>query len=349
MGKQGMNPRPRRGNRPCRARTGLIDPRLKPVAMPHTGNPEADANATRADQSTRTETVPPARWPDACAQSSRAHHGRLVRVQALAQHNDGAVIRLRIDDRDGVSGRMRFGSLLPPRTLDGLTAGETCERPEPEIAKPQPKQHKSQRRPTMTQKHQLPELPYAEDALQPHISAETLALHHGKHHATYVDKLNGLIEGTRFADARLSEVVAEADGGTFNNAAQAWNHAFYWHCLSPQGGGDPEGELATRIGRDFGSTEALREQFSEALTRLFGSGWVWLALNPAGNLVIESRGNAGNPLRDGMTPILTCDMWEHAYYVDYRNRKKEYVDAFWKLVNWDFAAQNLSRGQPFEV
>ncbi|WP_295882844.1 superoxide dismutase [uncultured Thiohalocapsa sp.] len=197
--------------------------------------------------------------------------------------------------------------------------------------------------------HRLPDLPYAEDALAPHISAETLGLHHGKHHATYVDKLNNLIEGTDFADKPLTNIIVEADGGIFNNGAQAWNHAFYWHCLSPDGGGNPEGELATRIGRDFGTTDALREQFSKALTTLFGSGWVWLALDPSGKLVIESRSNAGNPLRDGLLPILTCDMWEHAYYVDYRNRKQAYVDAFWKLVNWRFAAENVARGKPFQV
>jgi Fe-Mn family superoxide dismutase len=201
----------------------------------------------------------------------------------------------------------------------------------------------------MPQKHQLPDLPYPEDALAPHISAETLSLHHGKHHATYVDKLNGLIEGTEFAGKRLTEIVVDAEGGVFNNAAQAWNHTFYWHCLSPSGGGDPKGDLMTQIDGDFGSIDALREQFSKALTTLFGSGWVWLALDPSGKLVIESRSNAGNPLRDGMLPVLTCDMWEHAYYVDYRNRKQEYVDAFWKLVNWDFAGQNLARKQPFEV
>jgi Fe-Mn family superoxide dismutase len=201
----------------------------------------------------------------------------------------------------------------------------------------------------MANKHQLPDLPYPKDALAPHISAETLSLHHGKHHASYVEKLNGLIEGTRFADARLTDIIRQADGGIFNNGAQAWNHAFYWHCMSPDGGGDPDGELATQIDRDFGSIDALREKFSEALTTLFGSGWVWLALDPSGKLVIESRGNAGNPLRDGLLPILTCDMWEHAYYVDYQNRKKAYVDAFWHVVSWKFAAENLARDQPFDV
>jgi superoxide dismutase, Fe-Mn family len=205
----------------------------------------------------------------------------------------------------------------------------------------------------MSKTHELPPLPYAEDALAPHISADTLRLHHGKHHATYVEKLNGLIEGSDFADKSLTDIIVDADGGIFNNGAQAWNHAFYWHCMRPDGGGDPSGDaqrdLAERINRDFGSVQAMREQFSEALTTLFGSGWVWLALDASGKLVIDSRSNAGNPIRDGMLPILTCDMWEHAYYVDYQNRKKEYVDAFWQVVNWDFAAENLTRERPFEV
>jgi Fe-Mn family superoxide dismutase len=197
--------------------------------------------------------------------------------------------------------------------------------------------------------HSLPPLPYAEDALAPHISKETLSLHHGKHHATYVEKLNGLIEGTDFADSSLNEIVKNADGGIFNNAAQAWNHAFYWHCLSPSGGGDPSGPVADAIARDFGDTSSLREQFSDALTTLFGSGWVWLAKSRDGKLSIESRSNAGNPLTDGMQPILTCDMWEHAYYVDYQNQKKQYVEAFWKLVSWEFAAENFERDEPFSV
>ena len=201
----------------------------------------------------------------------------------------------------------------------------------------------------MRKTHELPPLPYPEDALAPHISAETLRLHHGKHHATYVEKLNGLIEGSDFADKSLTDIIVDADGGIFNNGAQAWNHAFYWHCMGPDGGGDPRGELAERINRDFGSVEALREQFSEALTTLFGSGWVWLALDASGQLIVDSRSNAGNPIRDGMLPVLTCDMWEHAYYVDYQNRKQAYVDAFWQVVNWGFAAENLSRERPFEV
>ncbi len=197
--------------------------------------------------------------------------------------------------------------------------------------------------------HQLPDLPYAENALAPRISSETLSLHHGKHHATYISKLNGLIEGTELADASLVEIVKRGTGGVFNNGAQAWNHAFYWNCMSPSGGGDPQGELAAAIERDFGDADKLRDQFSTALTTLFGSGWVWLAKDDAGKLSIVSASNADNPLRDGKTPILTCDMWEHAYYVDYRNEKKKYVDAFWEMVNWDFAAANLERKEAFDV
>lgn len=197
--------------------------------------------------------------------------------------------------------------------------------------------------------HQLPDLPYAYDALAPHISSETLSLHHDKHHGTYVDKLNALIETTDFADKALTEIVRSASGGIFNNGAQAWNHAFFWHCLSPNGGGNPTGELASAVERDFGSVDALRDEISNALITLFGSGWVWLARDSEGKLSVEARSNAGNPLTDDKTPILTCDMWEHAYYVDYRNEKKRYVDAFWELVNWDFAAENLRRDRPFDV
>ncbi|MBK5969116.1 MULTISPECIES: superoxide dismutase [Thiorhodovibrio] len=195
--------------------------------------------------------------------------------------------------------------------------------------------------------HQLPDLPYPTDALAPHISAETLSLHHGKHHATYVNKLNGLIDGTEWADRPLHEIAATASGGIFNNGAQAWNHAFYWQCLSPNGGGEPEGELAGAITRDFGDIGSLREQFSNALTTLFGSGWVWLARDADGRLHIQATSNAGNPLTEGHQPILTCDMWEHAYYVDYRNEKARYVEAFWNLVNWEFAAKNMGADEPF--
>jgi Fe-Mn family superoxide dismutase len=195
--------------------------------------------------------------------------------------------------------------------------------------------------------HQLPQLPYAIDALEPHISAETRSLHHGMHHATYVAKLNGLIQDTEWASRPLNEIVTNASGGIFNNGAQAWNHDFYWQCLSPNGGGEPEGELAGAIARDFGDVATFREQFSNALTTLFGSGWVWLTRDADGRLSIQSTSNAGNPLTEGQHPILTCDMWEHAYYLDYRNEKARYVEAFWQMVNWEFAAKNLGADVPY--
>lgn len=195
--------------------------------------------------------------------------------------------------------------------------------------------------------HELPDLPYPLDALEPHMSRETLALHHGKHHAAYVRKLNGLIEGTDWADVPLNDIVERASGTLFDNGAQAWNHAFFWRCLSPRGGGDPGGELGAAITRDFGSADAFREQFSEALSTIFGSGWVWLVRDVDGRLHVQAASNAGNPLSDGHHPLLTCDIWEHAYYVDHRNEKKRYVDAFWKLVNWEFAAENLGGDMAF--
>jgi superoxide dismutase, Fe-Mn family len=189
-------------------------------------------------------------------------------------------------------------------------------------------------------KHELPELPYDEGALEPHMSRETLEYHHGKHHAAYVSKLNGLIEGSAFADASLEVIVKSASGGIFNNGAQAWNHAFFWNCLSPDGGGNPQGELAAAIERDFGGFATLKQRFSEALTTLFGSGWVWLSKGQDGSLTVEHLSNAGNPMTSGKVPLLTCDMWEHAYYIDYRNEKAKYENAFWSLVNWDFVADN---------
>jgi Fe-Mn family superoxide dismutase len=187
-------------------------------------------------------------------------------------------------------------------------------------------------------KHKLPDLPYPYDALAPHISAETLEFHHDKHHAAYVNKLNGLIEGTKFADMPLEQIVKTADGGIFNNAAQAWNHDFYWHCMSPDGGGKPAGSLAEAIQKQFGSFDKLKEEFTQAATSHFGSGWIWLSLGAEGKLEIRNAGNAGTPLTEEKTPLLTCDVWEHAYYIDYRNAKPKYVDAFWNLVNWDFVA-----------
>ena len=190
-------------------------------------------------------------------------------------------------------------------------------------------------------KHQLPDLPYAADALEPHISAETLSFHHGKHHQTYVTKLNELIAGTEYADLPLEEVIKKASGGTFNNAAQIWNHSFYWNCLSPSGGGAPAGKSAEAIDASWGSFDKFKDELSQSAATNFGSGWTWLVKNAQGGLEILNTSNAGNPLTDGKTPILTIDVWEHAYYIDYRNARPKYIEAYWQLVNWDFANQNL--------
>lgn len=189
----------------------------------------------------------------------------------------------------------------------------------------------------------LPELPYGKDELTPTISAETLDYHHGKHHSTYVTKLNKLVEGTELAAKTLEEIIAEADGGLFNNAAQVWNHTFYWNCLSPQGGGAPGGQLLEAVERDFGSYEAFKEAFAQAATTLFGSGWAWLVLD-GDELKITQTSNADLPLRHGQTPLFTVDVWEHAYYVDYRNERPRYVNSILdELANWSFVEENLSR------
>jgi Fe-Mn family superoxide dismutase len=187
----------------------------------------------------------------------------------------------------------------------------------------------------------LPELPYAADALEPHISAETLEFHHGKHHRAYVTKLNELIAGTEYEDLPLEEVIRTASGATFNNAAQAWNHAFYWNCLSPSGGGVPTGKIAEAIQARWGSFDKFKTEIAQAAVTNFGSGWTWLVKNENGELEILNTANAGNPLTEGKTPILTIDVWEHAYYIDYRNVRPQYVEAYWQLVNWEFASKNL--------
>ena len=190
---------------------------------------------------------------------------------------------------------------------------------------------------------ELPPLPYEQDALEPHISAETLEYHYGKHHNTYVVKLNGLIEGTPDADKSLEEIVTSSSGGIFNNAAQIWNHTFYWNCLSPNGGGAPSGALATAIDSNFGSFEEFKAQFTDSAVNNFGSSWTWLVQNADGGLAIVNTSNAGTPLTDdGVTPLLTVDLWEHAYYIDYRNLRPKYMEAFWALVNWDFVEGNLN-------
>jgi Fe-Mn family superoxide dismutase len=193
----------------------------------------------------------------------------------------------------------------------------------------------------MSQPYQLPPLPYALDALEPDISRETLEYHYGKHHASYVEKLNKLVRDTRYGDKPLADIVRTATGAVFNNAAQVWNHTFYWNCLSPDGGGTPANEIADAIEQNFSSFEAFRKQFTETAASHFGSGWAWLVRRPNGQLEILSTDNADTPLRDGATPLLTCDVWEHAYYIDYRNRRPEYLEAFWKRVNWEFVNEQV--------
>jgi Fe-Mn family superoxide dismutase len=190
--------------------------------------------------------------------------------------------------------------------------------------------------------HELPELPYEKNALEPHISAETLEFHHDKHHATYVTNLNKLIDGTEFADKTLEEIVTSAPaGGIFNNAAQVWNHTFYFNCMAPGAGGAPNGEIAAAIDAAFGSFEAFRTAFSTSAITNFGSGWTWLVKNAEGSVEIFNTSNAGCPLTEGLTPLLTIDVWEHAYYVDKRNARPAYVESWWNLVNWDFVNQQL--------
>ena len=189
----------------------------------------------------------------------------------------------------------------------------------------------------------LPELPYLKDALAPHLSAETLEYHHGKHHNAYVTNLNNLVEGTEFAEKSLEDIVMSASGGTFNNAAQIWNHTFYWNSMKPGGGGAPTGALAAAIDRDFGSFEAFKTQFSQAGATLFGSGWAWLVVE-AGTLKITQTSNADLPLKHGQMPLLTMDVWEHAYYIDFRNLRPKYIETFLgSLANWEFAAANLAK------
>ena len=188
---------------------------------------------------------------------------------------------------------------------------------------------------------ELPPLPYARNALEPHISGETLDYHYGKHHKTYVDNLNKLIEGTEFADMALEDIIRKSQGGMFNNAAQIWNHTFYWNSLSPKGGNEPSGKLADAINKAFGDFARFKEEFTKTSVGTFGSGWGWLVQRPDGSLALASTPNAATPLTGEDTPLLTCDVWEHAYYIDYRNARPKYVEAFWNLVNWDFVASNM--------
>ncbi|MCP3429467.1 Fe-Mn family superoxide dismutase [Opacimonas viscosa] len=189
---------------------------------------------------------------------------------------------------------------------------------------------------------ELPALPYEKNALEPHISAETLDFHHGKHHATYVAKLNGLIEGTDLADKSLEEIVKTSEGGVFNNAAQIWNHTFYWNSLSPNGGGEPTGAVADAINAKWGSFAEFKAAFNDKAVNNFGSSWTWLVKTADGSLDIVNTSNAGTPItEEGVTPLITVDLWEHAYYIDYRNVRPNYLEGFWALANWEFAAANF--------
>ncbi|MES1999411.1 MAG: Fe-Mn family superoxide dismutase [Pseudomonadota bacterium] len=190
--------------------------------------------------------------------------------------------------------------------------------------------------------HELPALPYAKDALQPHISAETIEYHYGKHHQAYVTNLNNLIKGTEFEAMSLEDIIMKSSAGVFNNAAQVWNHTFYWNCLSPNGGGAPTGALADAINAKWGSFDAFKEAFSKAAVGTFGSGWAWLVKGKDGALDIVSTSNAATPMTNGQTALMTCDVWEHAYYVDYRNARPKYVEGFWNLVNWSFVSKNYA-------
>ena len=188
---------------------------------------------------------------------------------------------------------------------------------------------------------ELPPLPYAQNALEPHISAETLEYHYGKHHQAYVTNLNNLIPGTEFEGKSLEEIVKTSSGGIFNNAAQVWNHTFYWNCMGPNAGGEPKGAVADGINKKWGGFAEFKEAFNKSAAGNFGSGWTWLVKKPDGSLDIVNTSNAGTPLTTTDKPLLTCDVWEHAYYIDYRNRRPDYLASWWSLVNWDFAQKNL--------
>lgn len=189
---------------------------------------------------------------------------------------------------------------------------------------------------------ELPKLPYEMNALQPHISQETLEYHYGKHHKAYVDNLNKLAAGTEYENMALEDVIKKSSGGVFNNAAQIWNHTFYWHCLTPNSSHEPSGKLADTINKKFGSFAEFKTAFTEAAVKLFGSGWAWLSKNSSGELEIMATSNADLPMKHDKTALLTCDVWEHAYYIDYRNARPKYLENYWEIVNWDFVAKNFA-------
>lgn len=190
----------------------------------------------------------------------------------------------------------------------------------------------------------LPELPYAKDALVPHLSVETLEFHHGKHHNAYVTNLNNLVPGTEFEGKSLEDIIKTSSGGIFNNATQIWNHTFYWHSLSPNGGGAPTGAVADAINKTWGSFDKFKEEFNKMAVGNFGSSWTWLVKKADGSLAIVNTSNAGTPITEvGVTPLITVDLWEHAYYIDYRNLRPKYLEGFWALVNWEFANANFAK------
>ena len=188
---------------------------------------------------------------------------------------------------------------------------------------------------------ELPPLPFARTALEPNVSGETIDYHYGKHHKAYVDNLNKMIEGTEFADMPLEDIIKKSQGGMFNNAAQVWNHTFYWNCLSPDGGGEPTGKLADAINAAFGDFATFKAEFTKTAIGTFGSGWAWLVQRPDGSVALFSSSNAGTPLTTEDTALMTCDVWEHAYYLDYQNLRPKYLENFWNLVHWDFIAKNM--------
>lgn len=188
---------------------------------------------------------------------------------------------------------------------------------------------------------ELPKLPYRTDALVPFISEETIDFHYGKHHQAYVNNLNGLVPGTEFENATLETIIKKAEGGIFNNGAQVWNHTFYFEAFSKEGNKQPSGDLADAVKKSFGSLDSFKEQFNKAAATLFGSGWAWLAKNQDGSLVIVQESNAGNPMRKGLKPLMTCDVWEHAYYIDYRNKRPDYIKNFWEILDWNVVASRF--------
>jgi len=190
--------------------------------------------------------------------------------------------------------------------------------------------------------HTLPPLPYAKDALQPTMSAETLEFHYGKHHQAYVTNLNNLIKGTEFENLSLEEIIKKSQGGIFNNSAQVWNHTFFWNCMKPNGGGAPTGPVADAINAKWGSFDKFKEEFQKSAVSNFGSGWTWLVKKTDGTVDIVNTSNAGTPLTTDNKALLTVDVWEHAYYIDYRNARPKFVESWWNIVNWDFVNQNFA-------